>query len=600
MANEFVRYDPAAELPTPQDFDKATAAEAKALHRYTKLHVARQSPLDFLLITKPETAIDFPHSRLISDHIVALVEDRLYPTGPCPHSALVDGEGVFRHPFPILGCHVPPGTPSLDGLGLTAPPRHGKSYIVSEATPAWYLTRYPRDHVLLATYEAEFAAEWGLKAQYGFLRLAADLGLKLSKRQQARDNWAIDEFDGSMKTAGAGGPLSGKGGQLMIGDDLIKNDEEARSDTIRENRWTWLVSTFFTRGEPVIEGGIAVRRPKKIIMHTRWHDDDPIGRLKLLLADQWFFLDLPAIALEDDPLGRAPGEALCPPRYPISALRQIQRADAFWFEAMYQGNPTREGAGLFTRAGFRLWRPVGGPWEDGGASLRDAIYLFLPDGGYYPVPLRELKSFVTVDLAATIKTSSDWTVFVQWAVTPNLPPLGRPSLLAVRMFRERLESPDHMRALANFVRTGYPNLPITYVGIESKTFGLSLIQEYRRQRELPALRELDADTDKVTRAIPAGQIQKDGRLYLPTEAPWRETFVAEHVVFDKGAHDDIVDNTAYAARLVSMYHDHRTVMDADGRTALPGGMHASRSIEERYARHLKRKMKKALDKGNRL
>ena len=56
----------------------------------------------------------------------------------------------------------------------------------------------------------------------------------------------------------------------MIVDDTIKNAEEAVSETYRQRNWDWWQTTACTRLEP---GGAA------IVVHTRWHPDDLIGRI---------------------------------------------------------------------------------------------------------------------------------------------------------------------------------------------------------------------------------------------------------------------------------------------------------------------------------
>lgn len=572
-----------------------SAAKAAA-HRYMRLHLARRSPLDFALITDPEEAIDFPHSRYLSDHIAALIENRLYPQGLCKHEAWPDMEQVWRHPD-LSGsdqtCHVPDGERLLHNLAIDAPPRHGKSWMVSKNTPAWYLARYPRRKVAIASYEADFAASWGGTSQDALMEIAPELGLALDKRSTAKDEWHLAApYKGHLATAGVGGPLTGKGFNLLIGDDLIKNSAEAQSETERENRWNWLVTTFFSRRESVIEKGMAVSRAKTIVMHTRWNEDDPMGRIQSRLKNEWFFIHMPAIAEENDQLGREVGEALCPLLHPLTELEDTKTADPFWFEAMYQGNPTPVGMGLFARQNIRFWRPSdpkNGYNEM--VPLRDSIFIMHPDGGYTAVSVKDLTSFVTVDLADSVKTSADYTVFSQWGITPPLEPYNRPNLVLLRMTRQRMESASHMARLKEWISEGFPNIKIHYVAIEKQTFGRTLIQNFKRARGMPPTRPLIADTDKVTRSIPAGALSMDHRLVIPQLAPWAETWIQEHVVFPNGTHDDMVDTTSYAAIAVQTWHDWGYQKDDDGRTPLPSGQDSGRTVEERYQRHLMRKLR---------
>lgn len=587
----FVPYEPGARLPDQSVMDRWNDSERGAAQRYLRLHLARRSPLDFALITDPD-AIDLPHSRFLSDHLQALVENRLYPQGTCPHEAFPDMESIWRHPSD-RECHVASGERLLHNLVITAPPRHGKSWMVSKNLPAWYLARWPKRRVGLASYEADFAATWGQAAQDAFMVLAPDLGLSLDKRNTAKDDWRLlAPMRGGMTTAGVGGPLTGKGFNLLIADDLIKNSEEANSSVERENRWNWVVSTFFSRREAVIENKLPVARAKTVVMHTRWNEDDPVGRIEARLKHEWFFIDMPAIALEDDQLGREVGEPLCTLLHPLSELEESRVGDPFWFEAMYQGRPTPEGMGLFSRKQFRFWRPSDpnrGYNEQ--VPLRDSLFLMAPDGGYIAVPVRQLQSFVTVDLAASTRTSADFTVFGQWAVTPPVGPYERPALVLLRLLRERMESAVHMRRLREWVADGYPNIKIQYVAIEKATYGLTLLQQYKRARGMPPARELKADLDKVSRAIPVGALAADNRLYIPAQWPEGEKWISEHTVFPNGTNDDQVDVTAYAGICVQQWHDYYLPRDEDGRTPLPAGVEAGHTVEERYRRHLASKLR---------
>jgi predicted phage terminase large subunit-like protein len=230
-------------------------------------------------------------------------------------------------------------TPSI--LVIEAPPRHGKSELVSRYLPAWYLGIFPDRRVMLAGYGATFARSWGRKARGLLVEQGGPwFGIEVSRDERAASEWGLSGRAGGMLTAGVGGPLTGRGANLLIVDDPIKNAEQARSQTIRDNQWDWWQSTASTRIEP---GGCA------IIIATRWHHDDLSGRLIEAAATgdgaPVRRLRLPAIAEENDPLGRVPGEALWPARWPLERLEALRlEKDAGWWQAMYQqrpGNSTR-------------------------------------------------------------------------------------------------------------------------------------------------------------------------------------------------------------------------------------------------------------------
>ena len=86
-----------------------------------------------------------------------------------------------------------------------------------------------------------------------------------------------------MDFVGAGGSITGKGADLLIIDDPIKNSAEAASLNLRDKLWDWFNSTAMTRLEP---GGIV------IVVMTRWHEDDLCGRIiannHIITPDEYF------------------------------------------------------------------------------------------------------------------------------------------------------------------------------------------------------------------------------------------------------------------------------------------------------------------------
>src|SRR5579863_7492526 len=122
-------------------------------------------------------------------------------------------------------------------LVIEAPPRHGKSELVSRFLPAWYLTLFPERRVMLVGYAASFARSWGRKARSLLADRGQAFGVEVDVGMRAAADWGLQGQEGGMVTAGVGGPLTGRGADLLIIDDPIKNAEQAQSPTIRENQW---------------------------------------------------------------------------------------------------------------------------------------------------------------------------------------------------------------------------------------------------------------------------------------------------------------------------------------------------------------------------
>jgi predicted phage terminase large subunit-like protein len=227
----------------------------------------------------------------------------------------------------------------LDGLIVCMPPQHGKSLLISQHLPAWYLGTFPDRRVILTGYEADFAAQWGRKARDLLEQWGSLFGVKVSRRSSAVHRWDLEGREGGMTTAGVGGPITGRGAHLLIVDDPIKNDEEARSALHRQKQWDWWQSTASTRLRP---GGLFV------VVQTRWHRDDLAGRIlreAKTNGQRWREIKLPALAEEVDVLGRAPGDALWPEVYSRQHLERIrERQSNYFWKSLYQQDPQAEGS----------------------------------------------------------------------------------------------------------------------------------------------------------------------------------------------------------------------------------------------------------------
>ena len=402
-------------------------------------------------------------------------------------------------------------------LLVTMPPRHGKSTLISHYFPAWYLGNNPDKRVILGSYGAEFASSWGYKAratlqEYGYL-----FGLKVAQDSAAKDRWDIQDHTGGMVTTGVGGQLTGRGGDIIILDDVIKNDEEANSSTYREKAWEWYRATLYTRLEP--GGSIA-------LLMTRWHEDDLAGRLLREEPDKWTVLNLPAIAEEHDSLGRQPGEALFPKRYDVPALMDIKRTiGSYWWNALYQQRPTAEEGAMFKRQFFRY------------CHIENGLY----DLGTKKVSIPACRVFQTCDPAVSTKASADYFVLATWTITPEN------DLILLDILRTRMEGPDQI----NLFKQAYQRWKPTFQGVEAVGVGKTLYQMLLREG-LP-IRELKAEADKVTRAMPAAARMEAGCVYFLKGIQGLDDFENELLSFPKGAHDDCVDVLSYAVSQILSY-----------------------------------------------
>lgn len=413
------------------------------------------------------------------------------------------------------------------------PPRHGKSFLVSQYTPAWVLGNWPTMRVIVASYQEGLSIGWGRRARETLQEFGPPLfDVKVNPGTKASGLWETS-VGGSMTATGVGGGLTGRGADLMIIDDPLKDAEQAQSTLIREKQWDWWRSTARTRLMP--GGGV-------FLVMTRWHEDDLAGRLLRAAAedpeaDQWQVICLPALAEEShplipgnaDPLGREPGEPLWPAQYGKRYLERTRKASgAFWFSAMYQQRPAPAEGGLFKRQHIRRYEvaEIGPP----------TVYRVFADDAEHLVDQNWLTTFATVDVAATTHQSSDYTVVLTLGLTPQR------HLLVLDCERVKFEGPDQPKLLID----SYRRWNHAFIGIEDRTFGTTLIQTLLREG-LP-VRRLKADTDKVTRALPAAVAYENGQVFHPVRSPWVDDLEDELLSFPNAVHDDQVDAVAYAVR----------------------------------------------------
>lgn len=415
-------------------------------------------------------------------------------------------------------------------LIVTMPPRHGKSERVSKKFPAWHLGNNPNDEMIISSYSIDLSR--------GFTRIARDtltsnehiFGVQLDSERRSAEDWGIDGTRGGCVAAGVGGGITGKGARIAIIDDPVKNSEEANSEVMREKVWDWYQSTLFTRLTP--DGRI-------IVVMTRWHEDDLVGRLLQKEKDEiqagehegerWTVINFPAIAEEDDILGRKEGEPLWPEYgFDQKVMERIRRqVGPYVFGSLYQQRPSAAAGSLFKREYFQYYREE---------VIQNTVYYVLGDGRRVEKEL--CWTFQTIDTANSVKTINDYFVVTTIIVTPNH------ELLIDDVYRTHIEGPEQKQLLKNMFVKHKPK----FQAIEDKTYGTNLIQECVREGMI--IRPIKVDRDKVTRAQPMGARYAVYKVFHRAATVWLESFENELMSFPRGAHDDQVDTVSMAGEIV--------------------------------------------------
>lgn len=407
-----------------------------------------------------------------------------------------------------------------DRLQVFLSPQEGKSTLVSRRFLLWLLSTDPTLRIGIVSYGAELAENFGRTAKRD-IEQHPELGITLRRDSRAAGRWDTEQ-GGGLYCVGLAGALTGRPLDYLLYDDVIKDRADAESAAHRQRAWDHWEQVGQTR---------LSARGKVIITLTRWHTDDLPGRLAKNEPGMWRVLSIPAVSEgPGDPLGRPAGVEMesARRRAPGYFLDRMARMAAYAFRAIYQQSPTSPKGNLFPRDGWRFWS-----WH----RWPDQIDL---DGRN--VDLRDCWRFITADLAASTKTSADWTVAAAWALTMDR------QLVCLGRVRDRTAETGHwdlIRPLAEEWRT-------VDVGVESTMMGTTLVRQATRAGLAPF--DLHADTDKVTRAIPAGHMVRQGQVWLPGSADWLDEWIGEHADFPSAAHDDQVDVMAYAAKLVHGWH----------------------------------------------
>lgn len=392
---------------------------------------------------------------------------------------------------------------------VTMPPRHGKSELLSVHTPTWFLENYPKRNVILTSYGAELATDFSIRVRDTFTNeeLQAVLQTRLNENKQKVDRFLTTE-GGGMAAVGIGGPITGRGAHLLNVDDYIKNAEDSLSATKREAAWNWFLSTAYTRLEP---GGVVV------VLATRWNVDDLIGRM-LAWTDgpKITLINLPAIAEENDPLGRQPGEALWPERYPLEKLRVIKGAlGSYWFEAMYQQRPRASMGGV-----------------DYGACIKYCTWDQMP----HPNNLKSIRAW---DLAST-EDGGDYTVGPKMWLDEST------KKVYITDMRRGQWSPNNVEIQVKAAAEADGQQVLIWMEQEPGSAGKTVIDHYKTEVLKAYVVKGDRPTGPIeVRASPFLAAIEKGDVYI-VRAPWNQAFIDELNAFPNGAHDDQISACALA------------------------------------------------------
>lgn len=386
-------------------------------------------------------------------------------------------------------------------LIVNMPPRHGKSELITKMFPLWWLLNNPSQRIIISTYNSKLSEYFGREILDNFKLIASDFNISLNNSQKSKSEFVTSE-NGSITAVGVGGTLTGKGADLIIVDDPIKNDKEANSETRRDSIMEWFNATLLTRLEP---GGSV------ILVMTRWHEDDLASRL--MRSSDWDKLIFPAIATKEDELNRQIGEPLWPERYSLKdLLEKKKRIGQYWFAGLYQQEPTPSEGGLFKR--------------------EDIVYFDMDSEIIGDI-------YFTCDLAVSTSEKADYTVIAIFATD------SKNRIMLIDIFRDKLEPTKHKDVIEKLYRKYRPVL----IGVESVQYQASLFYQLS-DLGLPVVK-LIPKKDKFSRALPLSALCENGKLLINRNIEIISDIEKELMNFPNGKHDDIVDALSYAVEMTN-------------------------------------------------
>ena len=439
------------------------------------------------------------------------------------HQKFVPNTAAFaKHHLLWLDCLQKIEDGKIKRLMGFMPPGSAKSIYSSVVFPTHFLGRFPKSSVIVASYGSDLPRKFGRRArsivtQRVYKRI---FDASLSDESSAVDEWALTNGSEWM----AKGILTGITGNRVDGivwDDLIKGREQADSDVTREKTWNAYMDDLQTRRKP---------HTWEIGIMTRWHEDDPAGRilpadydgrtgfLQCQDGNEWFVVCLPAeCERNDDPLGRSPGDILWPEWFSKEHFAPYKRNARSW-SALFQQRPAPDSGDYFQAEWLRPYsRPID------------------PAGPVSQPPRDQMTIYGASDYATT-EDGGDYTVHVVVGVD------NHQRLFLLDLWRQQTAPDKWIQTLGELVYKWRPVGWAEELGQIKASVGPFLVQHLRSKGLYVVRQQFPTNRgDKPARARSIqGRMSMDG-LFVPIHAPWYPAFRHELMTFPAGKHDDQVD-----------------------------------------------------------
>ncbi len=425
----------------------------------------------------------------------------------------------------------------IDRAMIFAPPRHGKTINFSKLFPSWLMGRTPTTSIMSVCHTQDYAGKIG-RAVRNYLRDPAwpFPDVRLSDDSQAREYWTTPQggqYNGFGATAGN---QHGSPAEWLLMDDLVKGRKIAMSAHMRDEVWENYTTDMLSR----LEG-----RRKQVMVFTRWHPDDPAGRIlpenfdgqtgwyrDRNTGELWFVLCLSAVCEhEKDPLGRKPGDWLWPEAFGEKQLGGIRKRGGYFWSALYQQRPSPVEGLMFQQEHLNYYDPA-------------------------KINRTELEVYISSDYATVAEAGApdpDWTVHGVWGVDQDM------NIFLLDAWRGRTTADIWAKEWVRLVKKWKPIMAFEESGQILNVVGPFLNMYMQQERTFCMRKAFVSAIKKEARAQSLLGLAAMGKIYLPMRGKvqgamllFLDVFEKELLQFPGGKHEDTVDQATLLARGIDM------------------------------------------------
>lgn len=427
----------------------------------------------------------------------------------------------------------------LTRTAVSIPPQHGKTIHLSQLGLSWIWGNNPRKNILVVTYNQTRADELGtdfrnlITKTPAFSQVFPEIELMPDAKSKSMMQ---NTLGGKIFFIGVGGTITGRTADYIIIDDPYKGDDDEFTEGHLEKIWSWFYKVAYSR---------ASNRTKICVIHTRWNEDDLIGRLcdpthpdrnKRFrgISDDWEFMNIPGVIRDErlakalglklevptnpkiiEQFGEKPCTALWPTEKSLGFFAQWKRGDPQSFSALVMGSPAPENGIYFTTDMVMEYQP-----ED------------LP---------KNLRIYGASDHAVSEKQKRDKTVIGCVGIDEEDNIYILPDLVWDQMATDRT-----VEELLAKMSIHDPAVWWMESELISKSFGPFLRKRMIETQTYTLIDPVTPAKDKMTRARAIQGRMSMKKVFFPAFAPWFNDAKNQMMRFGSGgAHDDFVDWLAW-------------------------------------------------------